>query len=65
TLRRAAQQGDAVGLLFQSQQRVAHSSAAALRLQVHPRAVVIAGILIGLLLPHLRFQRRRNNWGAL
>ncbi|WP_039960408.1 translesion DNA synthesis-associated protein ImuA [endosymbiont of Riftia pachyptila] len=37
-LRRAAQQGDAVGLLFQSQQRVAHSSAAALRLQVHPRA---------------------------
>ncbi len=28
-------------------------------------AVVIAGILIGLLLPHLRFQRRRNNWGAL
>ncbi len=27
--------------------------------------VIIAGILIGLILPHLRFQRRRNNWGTL
>lgn len=27
--------------------------------------VIIAGILIGLILPHLRFQRRRNSWGSL
>jgi SH3 domain protein len=27
--------------------------------------VIIAGILIGLILPHLRFQRRRNSWGTL
>ncbi|MBL3589316.1 MAG: TIGR04211 family SH3 domain-containing protein [gamma proteobacterium endosymbiont of Lamellibrachia anaximandri] len=27
--------------------------------------VIIAGILIGLILPHLRFQRRRNEWGSL
>ncbi len=27
--------------------------------------VIIAGILIGLILPHLRFQRRRNDWGSL
>jgi len=27
--------------------------------------VIIAGILIGLVLPHLRFQRRRNSWGTL
>jgi len=27
--------------------------------------VIIAGILIGLILPHLRFQRRRNTWGSL
>ncbi len=27
--------------------------------------VIIAGILIGLILPHLRFQRRRDNWGTL
>ncbi|MEN8179612.1 MAG: TIGR04211 family SH3 domain-containing protein [Pseudomonadota bacterium] len=27
--------------------------------------VIIAGILIGLILPHLRFQRRRDNWGSL
>ena len=27
--------------------------------------VIIAGILIGLILPHLRFQRRRNTWGTL
>lgn len=27
--------------------------------------VIIAGILIGLVLPHLRFQRRRNSWGSL
>jgi SH3 domain protein len=28
-------------------------------------AVIIAGILLGLILPHLRFQRRRNSWGNL
>lgn len=27
--------------------------------------VIIAGILIGLILPHLRFQRRRDTWGSL
>ncbi|MGD8911863.1 MAG: TIGR04211 family SH3 domain-containing protein [Candidatus Thiodiazotropha sp.] len=27
--------------------------------------VIIAGILIGLILPHLRFQRRRSSWGSL
>ena len=27
--------------------------------------VIIAGILIGLILPHLRFQRRRDSWGTL
>jgi SH3 domain protein len=27
--------------------------------------VIVAGILIGLVLPHLRFQRRRNSWGTL
>jgi SH3 domain protein len=27
--------------------------------------VIIAGIIIGLVLPHLRFQRRRNTWGTL
>ena len=27
--------------------------------------VIIAGILIGLVLPHLRFQRRRSSWGSL
>ncbi len=27
--------------------------------------VIIAGILIGLILPHLRFQRRRDSWGSL
>lgn len=27
--------------------------------------VIITGILIGLILPHLRFQRRRNSWGSL
>lgn len=27
--------------------------------------VIIAGILLGLILPHLRFQRRRNTWGSL
>ena len=27
--------------------------------------VIIAGILIGLVLPHLRFQRRRDSWGTL
>lgn len=28
-------------------------------------AVVIGGILIGLILPHLRFQRRKSSWGSL
>jgi SH3 domain protein len=27
--------------------------------------VIIAGILIGLILPHMRFRRRRDNWGSL
>lgn len=27
--------------------------------------VVIGGILIGLILPHLRFQRRKSSWGSL
>ncbi|MBT3010412.1 MAG: TIGR04211 family SH3 domain-containing protein [Candidatus Thiodiazotropha sp. (ex Lucina pensylvanica)] len=27
--------------------------------------VIIAGILIGLILPHLRFQRRSSSWGSL
>jgi SH3 domain protein len=27
--------------------------------------VIVAGILIGLILPHLRFQRRRSSWGSL
>jgi SH3 domain protein len=27
--------------------------------------VVVAGILIGLILPHLRFRRRRSSWGSL
>lgn len=27
--------------------------------------VIIAGIIIGLILPHLRFQRRRDSWGTL
>lgn len=27
--------------------------------------VIITGILIGLILPHLRFQRRRSSWGSL
>jgi SH3 domain protein len=27
--------------------------------------VIIAGILIGLILPHLRFRRRRSSWGSL
>jgi SH3 domain protein len=27
--------------------------------------VIIAGVLIGLVLPHLRFQRRRDSWGRL
>ncbi len=27
--------------------------------------VVILGIIIGLILPHLRFQRRKNSWGSL
>jgi SH3 domain protein len=27
--------------------------------------VIIGGIIIGLILPHLRFQRRKNSWGSL
>ncbi len=27
--------------------------------------VIILGIILGLLLPHLRFQRRKNSWGSL
>jgi len=27
--------------------------------------VIIAGIIIGLILPHLRFQRRKSSWGSL
>jgi SH3 domain protein len=27
--------------------------------------VIILGIVIGLILPHLRFQRRKNSWGSL
>lgn len=27
--------------------------------------VIIAGIILGLILPHLRFQRRRDSWGSL
>ena len=27
--------------------------------------VIVAGILIGLVLPHLRFRRRRDSWGTL
>ncbi|MCB1762344.1 MAG: TIGR04211 family SH3 domain-containing protein [Gammaproteobacteria bacterium] len=28
-------------------------------------AIIILGIIIGLILPHLRFQRRKNSWGSL
>jgi SH3 domain protein len=28
-------------------------------------AVIFAGILLGLILPHLRFQRRKNSWNSL
>ena len=27
--------------------------------------VIIAGIVLGLILPHLRFQRRKTSWGSL
>lgn len=27
--------------------------------------IIILGIVIGLILPHLRFQRRKNSWGSL
>jgi len=27
--------------------------------------VIIVGIILGLILPHLRFQRRKNTWGSL
>jgi len=27
--------------------------------------VLVAGIILGLILPHLRFQRRKNSWGTL
>jgi len=27
--------------------------------------IIILGIIIGLILPHLRFQRRKNSWGSL
>ena len=27
--------------------------------------VIIAGIILGLILPHLRFQRRKSSWGSL
>lgn len=27
--------------------------------------VIIIGIILGLILPHLRFQRRKNSWGSL
>ena len=27
--------------------------------------VIILGIILGLLLPHLRFQRRKSSWGSL
>ena len=27
--------------------------------------VIIVGILLGLILPHLRFQRRKSSWGSL
>ncbi len=28
-------------------------------------AIIILGIIIGLILPHLRFQRRKSSWGSL
>ena len=27
--------------------------------------VIILGMILGLLLPHLRFQRRKSSWGSL
>jgi len=27
--------------------------------------VVLLGIILGLILPHLRFQRRKSSWGSL
>jgi SH3 domain protein len=27
--------------------------------------VIIVGIILGLILPHLRFQRRKSSWGSL